>query len=81
VAAAAIRRGIRVPEDLLVAAGSGAAQNRSSRPTVTTLDLHPEEIAQLAVEVAVRLAEGRPLEGPITAPSATLDVRESTTRG
>lgn len=80
VTAAAIRRGIRVPEDLLVAAGSGAMQNRTSRPTVTTLDLHPEETAQLAVEVAVRLAEGRPLEGPVAVPSATLDVRESTTR-
>ena len=80
VTAAAIRRGIRVPEDLLVAAGSGAAQNRTSRPTVTTLDLRPEAIAQLAVEVAVGLAEGRPVELPIAAPPATLDVRESTTR-
>lgn len=80
VTAAAIRRGIRVPEDLLVAAGSGAVQNRTSHPTVTTLDLHPEEIAQVAVETAVRLAEGRPLERPISTPPATLDVRESTTR-
>lgn len=80
VTTAAIRRGIRVPEDLLVAAGSGAAQNRTSRPTVTTLDLRPEAIAQLAVEVAVGLADGRPVELPIAAPSATLDVRESTTR-
>ncbi|WP_240423147.1 LacI family DNA-binding transcriptional regulator [Leucobacter sp. wl10] len=80
VAEAAIRRGIRVPEDLLVAAGSGAMQNRTSSPTVTTLDLHPEESAQLAVEVAVRLAEGRPIDTPIAVPAATLDIRESTTR-
>ncbi|KKI22068.1 LacI family transcriptional regulator [Leucobacter sp. Ag1] len=80
VTAAAIRRGIRVPEDLLVAGGSGAMQNRTSSPTVTTLDLHPEETARRAVEIAVRLAEGRDLELPLTVPSATLDIRESTTR-
>lgn len=80
VNAAAARRGIRVPEDLLLAAGSGAIQNRISSPTVTTLDLHPEGIAQRAVEVAARLAEGLPLTVPLEVPPATLDVRESTTR-
>ena len=80
VTEAAIRRGIRVPEDLLVAAGSGAMQNRTSSPTVTTLDLRPEETAQLAVEVAVALAEGRPVQEPLATPTARLDIRESTTR-
>lgn len=78
--AAAQRRGIRIPEDLVLAAGSGTVQNRLSNPSVTTLDLHPEGIAALAVEIAVRLAEGRPLPTPLEAPHATLDVRESTTR-
>ena len=77
---AAIDQGIRVPEDLLVAAGSGAAQNRLSRPSVTTLDLNPEGAAQRAVEVAVQLAEGRKVTGSMTVPPATLTVRESTTR-
>ncbi|WP_336652833.1 MULTISPECIES: LacI family DNA-binding transcriptional regulator [unclassified Leucobacter] len=80
VTEAAIRRGIRVPEDLLVAAGSGAMQNRTSKPTVTTLDLHPEETAQLAVEIAVALVEGRPVASPVAVPAATLDIRESTSR-
>ncbi|MBL3699055.1 LacI family transcriptional regulator [Leucobacter luti] len=78
--AAVAARGIRVPEELLIAAGSGAIQNRMSKPSVTTLDLHPEGIAARAVEVAVLLAEGRPPEGPLEVPTATLDIRESTTR-
>ncbi len=77
---AAIEAGIRVPEALLVAAGSGATQNRLSRPSVTTLDLNPEGAAQRAVEVAVQLAEGRKVTGSMTVPPATLTVRESTTR-
>lgn len=80
VTEAAIRRGIRVPEDLLIAAGSGAMQNRTSKPTVTTLDLRPEQTAQIAVEAAVALAEGRPVAEPLTAPEATLEIRESTSR-
>ena len=80
VTQAAIRRGIRVPEDLLVAGGSGAMQNRTSSPTVTTLDLRPEETANLAVAVAADLAEGRPIQGPLAVPGARLEVRESTTR-
>lgn len=78
--AAASAHGIRVPEDLLLAAGSGALQNRISHPSVTTLDLHPEGIAARAVEVAVMLAEGRPVTADLEVPAATLDVRESTRR-
>ena len=78
--AAAAEHGVRVPEDLVLAAGSGAIQNRLSSPSVTTLDLHPEDIAARAVEIAVRLAEGRPLPAPLEVPHATLDIRQSTTR-
>lgn len=81
VTTAAIARGIRVPEDLLVAGGSGAMQNRTSNPTVTTLDLHPEAVARGAVEAAVLLAEGRDVPLPVTTIPATLSIRESTTRG
>ncbi|UOQ56568.1 LacI family transcriptional regulator [Leucobacter allii] len=81
VNSAAAARGIRVPEDLLLAAGSGALQNRISHPGVTTLDLRPEASAQRAVEVAVRLAEGLPLDLPLEVERAVLDVRGSTTRG
>ena len=78
--AAAIARGLRVPDDILVSAGSGAMQNRLSKPSVTTMDLNPEGAAQLAVQVAVQLAEGREVTGPLTVPEATLTIRESTTR-
>ncbi|TDP90848.1 LacI family transcriptional regulator [Leucobacter luti] len=80
VTTAAIKRGIRVPEDLLVAGGSGAMQNRTSSPTVTTLDLHPEAVARTAVEAAVLLAEGRSVTLPASSVLATLNIRESTTR-
>lgn len=80
VTAAALKRGLRIPEDLMVAAGSGSLQNQTSTPTVTTLDLKPEAIAQFAVEIAVKLAEGQRVEGPLTAPRATLNLRESTAR-
>lgn len=78
--AAAAKHGVKVPEDLVLAAGSGSIQNRLSSPSVTTLDLHPESIAAVAVDIAVRLAEGSPLPSTMEVPHATLDVRESTTR-
>ncbi len=80
VVRAALSRGIRVPQDLLVAAASGSIQNRVESPTITTLDLKPEEIARTAVECAIELAEGRPLQAVPAPPPATLDIRESTTR-
>lgn len=73
-------RGVRVPGDVLLAAGSGTTQNRMSTPGITTLDLHPEGIAARAVEIAVLLAEGNAPKGPFEAPAATLDVRGSTIR-
>ncbi|MFT4231579.1 MAG: LacI family DNA-binding transcriptional regulator [Leucobacter sp.] len=81
LARAAIARGIAVPGDLLIAAGSGSLQNQTLRPTVTAFDPQPEGIAQRAVEAAVRLIEGNPVETPFRAPDAVLHVRESTTRG
>lgn len=78
--AAATERGVRVPEDLLVAGGSDAMQDRISRPSVTALDLQPELLARLSVEIAVRLANGETVEGPIPGPPGVLRVRESTTR-
>lgn len=78
VTSAALRRGIRVPHDLLIAAGSGAEQNRLSTPSVTSIDLNPEGSARIAVEFAVALAEGKPLPDHREVPAATLTVREST---
>ncbi len=81
VAAAAIRRGIAVPADLLVMAGSGSLQNQMLSPTVTAFDLRPELIAQQAVEVAACLAERRAIDPALLrSPDVVLQVRESTSR-
>lgn len=80
IAAAAVRRGLRVPDDLLVVAGSGSIQNQLAAPTVTSFDLRPELLAQQAVEVAASLAERRSFDpGLLLAPDAVLNVRQSTT--
>nr|WP_223160016.1 MULTISPECIES: LacI family DNA-binding transcriptional regulator [unclassified Leucobacter] len=78
--AAAQARGIRVPTDLLVVGGSDALQNRVGSPTVTAVDLRPELLARSAVELAVRLAEGQPVEPLMHGPQGVLHIRESTTR-
>ncbi|WP_113904803.1 MULTISPECIES: LacI family DNA-binding transcriptional regulator [Brevibacterium] len=80
VVRAAQSRGLRVPEDLLVAAGSGTIQNRTDSPSITSLDLRPEELAVLAVRSAIEIAEGRGLDDLPNPPENTLEVRESTTR-
>ncbi len=79
VASAALRRGIRVPEDLMIAALAGTMKNRMSRPGITSLDLNPEEFAQQAVIAAISLAEKQTAVIGNT-PAATLHILESTTR-
>lgn len=69
-----------VPDDLLVVAGSDAALNRTSSPTITALDLHPVEAARLAVEALIRVLEGEPVDWTILDPASELVVRDSTTR-
>jgi DNA-binding LacI/PurR family transcriptional regulator len=57
---AAQARGVRVPDDLLIvmtATDSRAAQ--SARPSLTSLNLHPDEIGRQAAELLVDLVEGR----------------------
>lgn len=81
LATAALRRGIRVPDDLLIVAGSDALQNRVGPPTVTAIDLQPELLARQAVELAILLAEGKEVAPQIPGrPQGILHVRESTTR-
>jgi DNA-binding LacI/PurR family transcriptional regulator len=48
---AAAAHGLRVPDDLLLAAGTDSELMRSARPPITGLDLHPERNGQLAVEM------------------------------
>lgn len=79
-AAAAIEQGIRVPDDLLVLGGSDAVQNRTSKPTVSSIDIQPEATARKAVELAVSLIEQQHIEMKQDGPPALLNIRESTSR-
>ena len=56
---AAEARSLRVPEDLLVAAMSDSAANRTSRPQLTALHLNPADVGHRAAEMLVALVEGR----------------------
>jgi DNA-binding LacI/PurR family transcriptional regulator len=56
---AARTRGLTVPADLMVAAGSDSETARSATPGITALDLKPERIGQIAVDLLIeRLGNG-----------------------
>lgn len=80
VVTAALERGIRVPEDLLISAASATPTSRTMRPSVTSLELLPEQTARKAVEVAVQLAEHRTVDNSLKLPAPKLVVRETTMR-
>lgn len=80
VVEAARIRGIRVPDELLVAGGSGTTQNETSSPSITAFDMQPEIHGQLAVEAVVALLEGRLTTRRLSAPRPKLVVRDSTRR-
>ena len=51
VARAALSMGLRIPRDLLVAAGNDAEQTRSFDPAITVIDLQPETLGREAVDL------------------------------
>jgi DNA-binding LacI/PurR family transcriptional regulator len=57
---AASARGVRVPDDLLVAGCTDSDAARLSHPALTALTLHPEEIGRSAVEVLAERIDDRP---------------------
>ena len=69
--------GLRVPEDLRVAAGSDGDRAYDCDPPVTALDLHPEQVAIAAVELLVARIEGLEVMHPRVV-HASLHVRAST---
>jgi DNA-binding LacI/PurR family transcriptional regulator len=73
-------RGLSVPGDVLVVAGSDSEHTRSSSPPITSVDLRPDLLARTAVMVLVNRLDqqDRPLpEGELR---GRLIVRASTTR-
>ena len=70
--------GIRVPDDLLLAAGSDAQQTRLAVPAITALDLAPEETGKAAVTLLIARLTRTTTPGPVVVP-AQLHLRASTT--
>ena len=68
--------GLRVPEDIRVAAGSDGDRAYDSDPPVTALDLHPEQVATAAMELLVARIERRVMHPRVV--HAGLNVRAST---
>jgi DNA-binding LacI/PurR family transcriptional regulator len=61
---AAAGMGVRVPDDLLVAAGIDSQTLQVSNPPVTALDLRPIEMARAAVDLLARRVAGEYQAGP-----------------
>jgi DNA-binding LacI/PurR family transcriptional regulator len=57
--------GLRVPEDILLAAGSDSDAARSADPPLTTLDLNPEAIGRAAVRSLIDLLDRPQSDGTI----------------
>ena len=80
VADSADAAGMRIPDDLMVAALTDSAFVREHKPPITAVDLVLEEVGQLAVELLLARLEGAPEpEVPVTLPPV-LHWRESTMR-
>ncbi|MFE2042090.1 LacI family DNA-binding transcriptional regulator [Streptomyces sp. NPDC059477] len=72
-------RGIRVPEDLLLAIGIDNRFAQQSDPPITAIDLRPADQAGAAVEMLLKRLNGETVTAPTLVPSR-LRVRASTVR-
>ncbi|TGN65777.1 LacI family transcriptional regulator [Nocardioides eburneiflavus] len=77
LAQAAQERGLNVPRDLQIVAGSDAEVCRTFNPTISALNLHPEASARLAADLLVGLLTDHPPSWPVAGPPNTLEVRGS----
>jgi DNA-binding LacI/PurR family transcriptional regulator len=74
---AAERRGVRVPEDLLLAVAADREPAGAVLP-LTTLELYPARVATEAVDLLIDVIEGRPPEARERLIPTNLVVRDST---
>ncbi|GAA5068021.1 DNA-binding LacI/PurR family transcriptional regulator [Thermocatellispora tengchongensis] len=72
-------RGVRVPDDLLVAVGVDSHLARTSEPALTAVDLDPARTAREAVDLLMHRIEGGPPGDPRVIP-VTLHPRGSSLR-
>lgn len=77
---AAKERGVRVPEELMVAAFCNGLAGANSLGTITAVDLAPEIVGAKAVSILAELLEDREPEEPHVIVPTTLMVRSSTLR-
>jgi DNA-binding LacI/PurR family transcriptional regulator len=77
---AARELGLRVPEDIGIAALTESPILRTLQPGITALDLYPEAIGQRAVDLLVDLVEGKETALHSVIVPSTLISRESTWR-
>jgi DNA-binding LacI/PurR family transcriptional regulator len=69
--------GKQVPSELLLAVGVDGVYAREGYPPVTALELHPDRLAEAAVQMLLARLGGERVEAPCYVP-ATLNVRAST---
>jgi DNA-binding LacI/PurR family transcriptional regulator len=72
--------GIRVPDDVLIAAGSDSGAARSAQPPVTVLELHPTRLGQIAIEMLLKRIEHPDAPPEQTIVQAVILERGSTVR-
>ena len=69
---------ISVPHDIRVLSGSDGDRAAQALPSISAIDLHPEEVGAAAVALLYERIEGLDTERPRVI-RATLNARESTT--
>lgn len=75
-----IRRGVRVPDDVMFATNFDSPGYRALRPAMTTMDLHLHEVATLAAEQLMQHLRGVEVPARVPAPSPRILPRESSLR-
>lgn len=73
-------RGLRVPEDLMIATASDSEHSRHSRPAITAVELNPTATTEALLDLLQARIAGDPSAGPVLT-TAKLRVRASTRRG
>ncbi|WP_084517331.1 LacI family DNA-binding transcriptional regulator [Microtetraspora niveoalba] len=73
-------RGIRIPDDLLLAVGMDSRFAQQCDPPITAIDLRPADQATAAVDLLLKRLSGEQVDGPAIVPSK-LHIRGSTQRG
>jgi DNA-binding LacI/PurR family transcriptional regulator len=74
-------RGLRVPDDVRIVAGSDAESLRTARPAISSIDLQPDELARRAVQALAARLDDRPPPDHSDAPVGRLVVRASSRPG